>query len=53
VVETWNGVYGKFTNDQTELFISPEPGVYIINGVGGTGMTMSFGLTEELINKIG
>ena len=52
VIETWNGVYGKFTNDQTELFISPEPGVYIINGVGGTGMTMSFGLTEELINKI-
>jgi FAD dependent oxidoreductase TIGR03364 len=52
MVETWNGVYGKFTNEQTELFISPEPGVYIINGVGGTGMTMSFGLTEELIDKI-
>jgi FAD dependent oxidoreductase TIGR03364 len=52
IVETWNGVYGKFTNDQTELFISPESGVYIINGVGGTGMTMSFGLTEELISKI-
>ncbi len=51
-VESWNGVYGKFTNDQTELFFSPEPGVYIVNGVGGTGMTMSFGLTEELINKI-
>jgi FAD dependent oxidoreductase TIGR03364 len=34
VSETWNGVYGKFTNDQTELFLSPEPGVYIINGVG-------------------
>ncbi len=52
LLETWNGVYGKFTNDQTELFCSPEPGVYIINGVGGTGMTMSFGLTEELINSI-
>jgi FAD dependent oxidoreductase TIGR03364 len=52
LIETWNGVYGKFTNDQTELFISPEPGVYIINGVGGTGMTMSFGLAEELIGDI-
>jgi FAD dependent oxidoreductase TIGR03364 len=52
LVETWNGVYGKFTNGQTELFFSPEPGVYIMNGVGGNGMTMSFGLTEELINTI-
>jgi len=52
VSEIWNGVYGKFTNDQTELFLSPEPGVYIINGVGGSGMTMSFGLTEELVRDI-
>jgi FAD dependent oxidoreductase TIGR03364 len=51
LTETWNGVYGKFTNDQSELFISPEAGVYIINGVGGTGMTMSFGLAEELMNN--
>ena len=52
LVETWNGVYGKFTNDQTELFFSPEPGVHILNGVGGNGMTMSFGLAEELIDTI-
>ncbi|HEY2649843.1 MAG TPA: TIGR03364 family FAD-dependent oxidoreductase [Puia sp.] len=52
LVETWNGVYGKLTNQQTELFISPEPGVYIINGVGGNGMTMSFGITEELVAQI-
>jgi FAD dependent oxidoreductase TIGR03364 len=52
IIETWNGVYGKFTSDQTELFLSPEPGVYIINGVGGTGMTMSFGLAEDLINSL-
>jgi FAD dependent oxidoreductase TIGR03364 len=52
IVETWNGVYGKFTSDQTELFLSPEPGVYIINGVGGTGMTMSFGLAEDLISTL-
>ena len=52
LIETWNGVYGKFTNDQTELFYSPQPGVYILNGVGGTGMTMSFGLAEELINML-
>lgn len=52
LVESWNGVYGRFTNEQTELFYAPETGVYIMNGVGGNGMTMSFGLTEELIGGI-
>ena len=52
LIETWNGVYGKLTNNETEIFYSPEPGVYILNGVGGTGMTMSFGLAEELINSL-
>jgi FAD dependent oxidoreductase TIGR03364 len=52
LIETWNGVYGKLTNNDTELFYAPEPGVYILNGVGGTGMTMSFGLAEDLINTI-
>ncbi|MDP9041887.1 MAG: FAD-dependent oxidoreductase, partial [Bacteroidota bacterium] len=52
VIETWNGIYGKFTNNQTELFCSPKPGVYILNAVGGNGMTMSFGLAEELISTI-
>jgi len=52
LLETWNGVYGKLTNNETELFYSPEPGIYILNGVGGTGMTMSFGLAEEVIHTI-
>ena len=49
VAETWNGVYAKLTDSQTDLFFSPEPYVYIINGVGGAGMTLSFGLAEELV----
>jgi FAD dependent oxidoreductase TIGR03364 len=52
LLETWNGVYGKLTNSDSEIFYSPEPGVYILNGVGGTGMTMSFGLAEDLINTL-
>ena len=48
ITETWNGIYPKLTNGDTDLFCSPEPGVYIINGVGGAGMTLSFGLAEEL-----
>jgi FAD dependent oxidoreductase TIGR03364 len=49
VVQTWNGVYAKLTNGDTELFFSPEPGVYVLNGLGGAGMTLSFGLAEEVV----
>lgn len=49
VAETWNGVYAKRTDGEADLFLSPEPGVYIITGVGGAGMTLSFGLAEELV----
>jgi FAD dependent oxidoreductase TIGR03364 len=49
VAETWNGVYAKLTDGEADLFFSPEPYVYIINGVGGAGMTLSFGLAEELV----
>ncbi len=52
LIETWNGVYGKLTNGESDLFHSPEPGIFIINAVGGAGMTLSFGLTEELINSL-
>jgi len=49
VAETWNGVYAKLTDGEADLFFSPEPYVYIINGLGGAGMTLSFGLAEELV----
>lgn len=49
LAETWNGVYAKLTDGEADLFFSPEPYVYVINGVGGAGMTLSFGLAEELV----
>jgi hypothetical protein len=39
------------TNGATELIVETEPGVTVINGVGGNGMTLSFGLCEEVIAK--
>lgn len=49
VIETWNGIYAKSTSGQSDIILSPENGVTIINGLGGAGMTLSFGLTEQLI----
>jgi FAD dependent oxidoreductase TIGR03364 len=52
MIQSWNGVYPIMTNNASELFLEVEPGVYILNGIGGHGMTMSFGFAEEVINKI-
>jgi FAD dependent oxidoreductase TIGR03364 len=49
VIQTWNGTYAKMTTGQTELVVEAEPGVTIINGLGGNGMTLSFGLCEQII----
>lgn len=50
--QSWNGIYAKMTNGATEFVHSPEQGVMIINAPGGAGMTLSFGLTEEVVASI-
>ncbi len=50
VIETWNGVYSKMKSGETELVVKPEDGVTIVNGLGGAGMTLSFGLAEEIVS---
>ncbi|HQT21958.1 MAG: oxidoreductase [Sphingobacteriales bacterium 17-39-43] len=52
LVESWNGIYPKMTNGKTDLHIEVDNGVHIVNGIGGNGMTLSFGFAEEIINKI-
>ena len=52
LIQSWHGIYAKMTNGDTELVLNPSPGVYIINGLGGNGMTLSFGLAEEIVASI-
>jgi FAD dependent oxidoreductase TIGR03364 len=51
IAQTWNGIYSKLVG-QTEFVTSPDSGVHIINGLSGAGMTLSFGLAEEVVNRL-
>ncbi|HEY7303154.1 MAG TPA: TIGR03364 family FAD-dependent oxidoreductase [Bryobacteraceae bacterium] len=46
IAEHWHGVYAL--HPELHFFTaSPAPGLRILNGVGGSGMTLSFGLAER------
>jgi FAD dependent oxidoreductase TIGR03364 len=48
IAERWFGVYAKPKAGEHEFVASPYPSVRVISGVGGAGMTMSFGLVEDV-----
>ena len=48
IQERWTGYYSKIPG-RSELFLSPAPGVTLVNALGGAGMTLSFGLAEEIV----
>ncbi|MDX2146513.1 MAG: TIGR03364 family FAD-dependent oxidoreductase [Planctomycetota bacterium] len=52
VESRWNGSYAKFPDGRTELIESPMPGVWVVNGVGGAGMTLSFGLADDMLERV-
>ena len=46
IAARWSGVYAKLPGD-VQLALDPAERVHVRTGVGGAGMTMSFGLAEE------
>lgn len=51
ITERWNGTYPKIKG-QLNLISHPEKDVMIVNGLGGAGMTLSFGLAEKVISGL-
>jgi D-hydroxyproline dehydrogenase subunit beta len=50
VTERWHGIYPKL-DGKTNIVHEVEKNVTIVNGLGGAGMTLSFGLAEENLAK--
>jgi FAD dependent oxidoreductase TIGR03364 len=48
LAERWHGVYA-WHPEKPFIDCEPAPGVRIITGVGGSGMTLSFGLAERTL----
>ena len=46
---TWYGVYARHREGRPWHIDDPEPGVRIVNGFGGGGMTLSMGIGERMV----
>ncbi|GAB3488924.1 TIGR03364 family FAD-dependent oxidoreductase [Nocardiopsis coralliicola] len=47
IAERWHGVYPSLPDGAADLVVEAAPGVTVVNGLGGAGMTLSFGLAQE------
>jgi FAD dependent oxidoreductase TIGR03364 len=50
IASRWHGIYSKHPTEPYFL-TNPEPGVTLVTGVGGAGMTLSFGLSEQIVHE--
>jgi FAD dependent oxidoreductase TIGR03364 len=51
IASRWHGVYARHPREPY-LVLRPEAGVTVVAGVGGAGMTLSFGLAEEVVANL-
>ncbi len=51
VTERWHGIYAKCP-DAPWWIGHPAPGAVVVTGVGGAGMTLSFGLAEQVVEAM-
>lgn len=49
ITDRWNGYYLKTTSEETETILEPAEHVQIVTGLGGAGLTLSFGLAQDII----
>ncbi len=51
IAARWHGIYAKHPTDS--FFVAPAaPGATVVTCVGGAGMTLSFGLADEVIRNL-
>jgi D-hydroxyproline dehydrogenase subunit beta len=51
IAARWHGVYGKHPR-QPWFIARPADGVTVVTGLGGAGMTLSFGLAERVVKGL-
>jgi D-hydroxyproline dehydrogenase subunit beta len=52
IAQRWHGVYAKHP-ERPFLSLSPAANVRVVTAPGGSGMTLSFGLAERVIQEMG
>jgi FAD dependent oxidoreductase TIGR03364 len=51
VASRWIGVYGRHPQ-KAWVVLHPDISTHVVTGVGGAGMTLSFGLTETVVREV-